>query len=89
MSVSFVQDKTTFFTKKFTNMTAVRGQFENGTIDKKFKFLSNNKRAIEHEFHELHACLKVNDADREQFWMFCVVLKRCVIIEGFAASGTE
>ncbi|HBI21705.1 MAG TPA: hypothetical protein DDY37_03825 [Legionella sp.] len=38
-------------------MHAVRAHFSDGSIDKKFKFLSDNRGSMEHEFNQLHAIL--------------------------------
>ena len=74
MSISFVQDKIAFFQVPEIaagGINSVRAHFNEGNIDKKFKFLSDNRGSIEHEFNELQACLKKNGKNRDEFWLFC------------------
>ena len=73
MSMSFVQDKIAFFQNSIApgDTASVRAHFESGNIEKKFKFLSDNRRSIEHEFNELDACLDRNGENRHEFWLFC------------------
>ncbi len=80
MSISFVQDKISFFQSIETLNDSKIGpnqidkacaHFLNGNIEKKFKFLSDNRRSIEHEFNELQACLNANGEARDEFWLFC------------------
>lgn len=72
MPVSFVQDKRAFFQNPIVvdDMRLVRERFNGGDIQEKFKFLSDNRGTIEHEFNELHACLKRKGGD-DRYWSFC------------------